>query len=350
MSHHSRRGTILILVAGLAAVLASLCVAFLMRMRSDAEETTLVEREIQSRIMLLAGCGYVLEAGRLGWDVDPHADPLRDHVEAFGWIDIRDEDAVGPRDQRGDALFSDDLVVDTDDDGTADQPAWPAVGSTARCPMHAWSRPPYAIQPTVAYNPIDVSDPGSVLYGLPLLLRPDPQPAVDNGWTPAAPGAVSDARFDEFSRGDARPRSETTGLAWFRVHRESPSVFVITTGAGGSLGYRDWREVTADGAEDAFPGPAAFAQTVGAEARLHHRIEWSPETIEQTETAYQYHLQNDAGRGLRNPWVDSPIRMVTNMSLESPGGSSMHVAMKRAPNHLGSVKWVQRLETPPARW
>ena len=63
-----RRGAILVVVAGACALLASLSLAFLLRMRSDSEETDLVQREAQARLMLMAGCGYVLEASRLGYD------------------------------------------------------------------------------------------------------------------------------------------------------------------------------------------------------------------------------------------------------------------------------------------
>jgi hypothetical protein len=345
-----RRGTILILVAGLCGLIAALSFAFLMRMRSDAEETVVVEREIRSRIMLLAGCDYLLEAGRLGYDVDPHRDPAREHTEAFGWIDIRDA-GTGPRDQRGAALFSAAPAVDGDGDGSPDRPAWPAIGAVARCPMYAMQRPPYAIQTAAGYNPIDTSDPSAPTWGVPLLLNPDPQPAVDNGWSRAAPGAVNDARYADFARGDTRPRAETVGLAWFRVYRESAAVFVITTGSGPSLGFRDWDEVRGAGEAAAFGGQRElFDEAVAGEARLHHRVEWGPETIEWSETGYQYHLQWDTPAHVRNPWVDSNTHLLTNMSLESPGGSTMNVGMKRAPNCLGSIRWVQRLDAPPVRW
>ncbi|MBA3848262.1 MAG: hypothetical protein H0X45_16655, partial [Planctomycetes bacterium] len=100
-----RRGTVIILVAGAAALMATLVLAFLVRMRSDGEESNQVVRDTQARIMLLAACGYVLEAGRLGYDVDPQLPDPVPHEEAYGWIDVRDG-STGPRDRDGTALYS----------------------------------------------------------------------------------------------------------------------------------------------------------------------------------------------------------------------------------------------------
>jgi hypothetical protein len=217
------RGAILVIVAGLCALIAGLSIAFLSRMRGDAEETGEVMRETQARIMLLAGCDYILEAGRLGYDADPSAADPTPHEEGFGWVDVRDG-GIGPKDQNGAALF------------TAGR--WPAVGTTAICPMHVMERPPYAIQMTATYNPVD-TDTTKPVWGMPYLRNPDPQPAISNQW----PGTVTDANFAAFAQGDRRPRRQSQGLSWFRVHRERPSVFVITCGAGASLGFKHWGEV-----------------------------------------------------------------------------------------------------------
>jgi len=128
-----RRGAILIIVAGLAVLLAGLALTFLIRLRADAEESAATVREVQSRIMLVVACTYIQEAARLGWDLSPTSHPtwagryptlattvpgsdftdpvrwrlwrnLRNadgsplsgadpatmvHEEAFGWIDVR---------------------------------------------------------------------------------------------------------------------------------------------------------------------------------------------------------------------------------------------------------------------
>src|SRR5688572_33473510 len=101
-----RRGTILIIVAGISALLASLALTFLVRNRSDAEETQATIREVQARIMLVAACNYIQEGSRLGWDQYPSTPAATNdvfptgssaaasvpvHEETFGWLDVRDE-------------------------------------------------------------------------------------------------------------------------------------------------------------------------------------------------------------------------------------------------------------------
>src|SRR4051812_47836039 len=122
--------------------------------------------------------------------------------------------------------------------------------------MHVLERPPAAIRLTTSYNPIrtpvspDPVGPGDPLFGRPFLRNPDPLPVSANGW----PGAVDDAGFADFMRGDRRIRPTSVGLAWFRCRRDGDATFVVTCGAGGTLGYRDWTEVVAEGATEAFMG------------------------------------------------------------------------------------------------
>ncbi len=84
----TRRGTVLIVVAGLSALLASSALIFLISVRGDVEDMNLLQREAQARIMLTAACNYIQEASRLGWE--PAASTSTEHTEAFGWIDVRD--------------------------------------------------------------------------------------------------------------------------------------------------------------------------------------------------------------------------------------------------------------------
>ena len=89
-----RSGTILIIVAGICALLASLTLAFILRSRSSLEETNALEADVQARIMLIAACNYVCEASRIGYEplnpldpLYPLVDPVRlsnspDHIEA----------------------------------------------------------------------------------------------------------------------------------------------------------------------------------------------------------------------------------------------------------------------------
>ncbi len=85
MRPEPRRGALLVIVTGLAAVIAALCFSLLVRARSDSEAMAVVMREAQARIMLGAACAYVLEAGRIGWG-----------RECYGWRDVRDG-MTGPK-------------------------------------------------------------------------------------------------------------------------------------------------------------------------------------------------------------------------------------------------------------
>ena len=174
-------GTILIIVAGICALLASLTLAFIVRSRSSIEETAAMEASMQARIMLLAACSYVCEASRIGYE--PLGNPANGtHLETFGWIDVRDA-STGPntRNYSKYALATDigastpiplpaGALVPT---GSATRPAWPAVGSVARCPMYVMKRPPFALQLKAIYNPVATSD---LDMGTPYLKNRDPEP------------------------------------------------------------------------------------------------------------------------------------------------------------------------------
>jgi hypothetical protein len=314
----SRRGTLLIVVAGLAALLSGLALAFIARMRADAEETSAALRETQARLMLLAACDYVLEAGRLGYDA-PAGGAAAVHAEAFGWVDVRDG-AVGPRTNDGTCCGSAVPAEDGDGDGVADRPAWPAVGGVARAPMFVMRRPPFAIQPIVSRNPMktDDADPD---FGRPFLVNPDPLPARDG--------------FAEFAAGDPRPRPGSEGVAWFRAYRVAPARFVLTCGAGASRGFRDWREVVGARATDAFGDDRAlFDAAVAAESRLWYLVEWSAAVKNPNWHSIDHEY------GLPDHYLEFPI----NASLGSNQGKG------NIKNLLGSIRWVQRLPRAPARW
>lgn len=304
-----RRGTILIIVAGLCALLAALSLAFITRMRSDSEENAVVLHEMQARIMLLAGCDYVLEAGRLGYDLDPEGGGV--HEEGFGWIDVR-TGADGPLDQDGKALWS--------------AGKWPAIGTGTRCPMQVLERPPYAIGLTQCYNPIS-TEPGPA-YGQPYLANPDPRPVADD-WV-------------AFRNGDRRPRPTSTNLSWFRVWRESAAVFVITCGAGASQGFKDWAEVVANGHQGDYQNDRSFfEQAVGQEARLWYRIEWSGSVPGMPPGHF---MDGELAAGHE---IDHYYLFPVNATQSSAGAHSLR-SQPRRPNCLGTIRWVQRLAQPPA--
>lgn len=67
----SRRGALLIVVAGLLAILVALTTTFFLRVRNEASRSLLVEQAAQARLMLNAALQYLQEASRIGY-----GDPL----------------------------------------------------------------------------------------------------------------------------------------------------------------------------------------------------------------------------------------------------------------------------------
>ncbi len=348
----TRGGTILIIVAGICALLASLTLAFIVRTRASTEETLLYEAEVQARIMLVAGCTYVCEAARIGYDTAIG----NEHEEAFGWIDVRDgSEGPNTRITGGTAtsvkpLFSPLLVERRKPGGPAVRPLWPAKGSVARCPMYVMERPPYAVELTAVYNPI-VTDPASPLFGVPYLLKPDPQP-------------VDRVRFMDK---DERPRPESVGRSWFRVYREprlsapvspstapplpgdGPATFIITVGGGGTLGWRDYDEALAAGSNYAaeFNNDQSFFETLRAqEVRMWFRIEWSP-----TVASSMDHNIANSWRLLDNTPPDNKTHTYEDIFVSFPMNVSDSVRTQaHAHNMCGTIRWVQRLRKEPTEW
>ncbi|MBA3684807.1 MAG: hypothetical protein H0W72_06145 [Planctomycetes bacterium] len=277
-----RRGSLLIIVSGMCAVLASLAIAFLSRARSDIDEAALAVREAQSRIMLSAACCYILEAA-----------PAATH----------------------------------DPVSTSFFPGFGALGSNARLigrfPMHALTLPPHAVSAKRVYRPYDGWRPYDP-YFLPAFRR-DPtvyqtvaNPLFDasSSISPSNPDVVvaSEARPAipvTYNHSGAAPTSiavpttRTMNMAWFRVYYPGDSStpatvphgyrqgqvaykfdgseqtlaakarFIVTCGSGASLGFRDWAEIgTADRALFG-NDPATFATILAGETRLWFAIEWT---------------------------------------------------------------------------
>ncbi|MBA3686010.1 MAG: hypothetical protein H0W72_12345 [Planctomycetes bacterium] len=358
-----RRGALLIIVTGMAALLLSLAMAFLSTMRSDGDRTRWVARDTQARMMLNAAICYVLESSRLGWG----------DQETQGWNDLRNH-AVGP------------IPIDRDPGvGDPRQPThrvwtvgqWPAPGTSMRAAMAVWERSPSAVRPGPR-NPILVGP------GLPLQDDADERRILvaglhgDSGsyrslsdvWRIASydrpdPAAVVDPRTDpaDFRSGDGRPRLGTSNLAWFRMYRESAadhdgdrspyydvldlnggrgtaadgttgvayppnaSVFLITCGAGASQGFRDWADVVAAGATASFlDDPSYFSDIRSEESVLWYRIEWSAQTGDY----------GPKGRRQNQGW---PY-----------GGDEIWDQFFTMPSQGGSIRWVQRLDQEPPQW
>lgn len=337
LRRNTSAGTVLIIIAGICGVLASLSLAFIVRIQSGLEQSDAVMRESQARLMLHAACAYILEAGRMGYGpnrrlrggmtagiVTDH-EKRRSHREGFGWIDVRD-DAIGPKDQTGKPVWSGVTGRRTG--------SWPEVGGTVICPMYRWQRPPYAIRPAVAGNPI-ATDPQSPHAGLPYLIHPDPEPLGHDRTAPRETGFTAQ-RFDGFRLGDATPVAHTMGRSWFRVHRLTGARFVITCGAGGTMGFRDWDEVVKPrdtvsgmaGGPELFDGnPQVFNALNGAEIRLWYEVQWSAAV--KVQTANDYAMPWEGGNVLIGS-INNTQRWEHSHGLN--------------PNHLGTIAYIQRLE------
>jgi hypothetical protein len=330
----ARAGTVLIIVAGIAAILASLSVVFLARMRSDLEETQLVIQEAQAHIMLVAACSYIQEASRLGYDDGTNLA----HPEGYGWIDVRDG-GIGPK-------------ADARAAGSPPPASWPENDDTRfRCETHKRFEmyvekiPPFAIRLDAAPNPIDYK------VGIPYLTRPDPMPVLPmRAWNPAAP---TGADFAEFERGDPTPRMNSTGLSWFRLYRLGGSdprfakynaaTFIVTCGAGGTGGFRSFAEAGAEGEATRFGSAAQFQAMQMAEARLWYLVEWSPAVGGQFIFGNIHH---------KSPTTDANGQSfaITQYSQFPQNRSHYSHSQGKEKNFGGTIRYVQRLTSEPPEW
>ncbi|MDA3961662.1 MAG: hypothetical protein PF961_12790 [Planctomycetota bacterium] len=365
-----RSGVVLVVVAGIAALLVSLAVVFLSMMRRGGDDVAQVQRSMQARMMLYAACNYVQETARLGWG-----------SESFGWVDVRGEQLpgglaggsrVGPRAVSTAAdPFGASLQPARSTGGSAQ--AFPREGGIARCDIYVMEKPKHAVSARTRYNPMPTAD--AELSDLGVLSggsytsdwrswarfpNPEPWPAgldqsmvnagasasfmahADGTWDPGAV-APSASIAAGFAAEDARPRSGTEGLAWFRVFREPeqfrdgdgmwrddgdrdyddpgdggasrplfydtvdmskvPATFIVTCGAGASRGWRSWAEIEAlpVAQRDAVAGlfmhsEDYFDQVRREESLLWFRIEWSPQV--NGGAASVYTQDTDAASGM----------------------------------------------------
>ncbi len=345
---HYRQGTILIITAGISALLASLALTFLLRMRSDVMESTFTVRDAQARIMLVAACHYIQEAARIGYDDSK----TEYHKEAYGWIDVRDG-AIGPKpsnasfDSSGQKPYG-EMGYSGDDDRHF------PTQSVRVFPMHAIQRPPYAISMNVAPNPIDPDPPSN---GTPWLVNEDPTPPAEIVAKPI------NQQFSEWKKGDFNPRPQSQGRSWFRLLRCGPgpkahlarynaATFIVTCGAGASNGYRssDWPTMTTE--ERALFGndKSYLAALEADEVRYWYLVEWSP--------AVGDNMMNS----LDNLSMPSPISK--NPTKTSAGSWSYPQYTSNQPNYTlngfeqplkqrnfaGTISYVQRLVYEPPDW
>jgi hypothetical protein len=375
----------LIIVAGICALLASLTLAFILRSRSSLEETNALEADVQARIMLIAACSYVCEASRIGYEPLGPLDPLYplvdsanppnspNHIEAFGWVDVRDG-STGPNTRyNGSAppsspipstaeltsipLWDAALTVPTGLPSPLPsmRPKWPAIDSVARCPMYRLARPPFALQLKAVYNDLSQAVPA----GMPYLKNPDPE------GLPVPPNTVlTQSDYLTINPKDLLPfRPESKNSSWFRVYRDGVTTFVITVGAGGTQGFRDYNEVLAAG--PAFAAafnnePRFFESLLAQERRMWYRIEWSPaiaaplnhNILPEVRPARPDPFPNNfsqsmgaSGQFALYPLNRSHTARAQTDRQEADLGSHTHTM-----NQGGTIRWVQRLKNPPKLW
>ena len=343
----ARHGTVLIIAAAISALLASLALAFLARMRSDVEESSYVVRYAQAKIMLQAGINYVQESSRLGWDThypnsiprgaltsnvlgssqDPEIDTYVVHEEAYGWVDVRDG-KIGPCNRFGVPMFP------NLNNGTT----WPCVGSSVRCPMYVMKIPPYATRLDVGYNlmqtKVSTADP---TYCQPLLRYPDPQPVIANGWSASLPDNTSNTNYANFKKGDETPVAQSVNMSWFRVYRDGPATFIITCGSGGTGGFKSWAEMTTNDKLYFNNDPSYFENLRNSEVRLWYRIEWSASVVDNGYRSVSW----TSGLAIKEHYLSVP-----------PNGSITpeNVTSGWIKNPVGTIRWIQRLIKEPSFW
>jgi hypothetical protein len=289
--------------------------------------------------------------------------------EAWGWVDVRDPaiinraaevpagstHLIGPRDGNGAPLYQ---------AGT-----WPAPGTSMRAPMHRWTRPRWAVRPTVVANRIPTNETETATFGIPFANNPDPIPAIDPdlGEFDLGDGPAQRAsKRRDWSEGDPVPVQSSANLSWFRIYRENGSesgrpadagpvgaTFIITVGDGGTLGFRDWDEVVATpGAVAQFGGSPddardLFEEQAANEVRQWFRVEWSPAVGGGEDNIYLVAQKwGELGPEQHDTWFAGPP---INASRFKEQGSEMQSSPSHPRNYVGTIRYIQRLDTPPAK-
>jgi hypothetical protein len=332
-----RHGTVLIIVAGVSALLAAMALTFLVRMRSDVEESHLVVRETQAHIMKVAACNFIMESARLGWDPKlPNGNRSTSHREAFGWIDVR-TGLPGPRGEDGKRLGPVDAsgIPIAGADGEPKWDEWTdltladAVRPAKRCAMFVMQRPPFAVAPKVAVNAIQTTGPTALK---PYLSEADPQRFQN--------GMIESDFADKYINGEKQPDLARFVPSWFRVWRAAPASFVVTCGVGDTAGFRTWDEVVTAGETGRFgnsvgEGREMFHFFQQQEIRLWYLIEWSAHVA---SSDYQ-NLQNEFPLKSVEAYFQRPI----NTSQESRSQGKLV-------NPVGTIRMIQRLLNEPRYW
>lgn len=423
-----RQGTVLIIVAGLATVLMALVGTFLSRVRADTSANDILVGNAQNRITLVSALSYIQEASRMGWCTDPSYQLWGSSSEfvagdTYGWTDIRDG-SLGPRGPMPPAgstapswwqsnwpafpapppyWWESDWgtfgsLPATDSAWRGSKIRWPGPGSILRADLYAMQRPPLAIQPTIAPNPIaGLQGPSDTLNMSGTRGQDRPSSTVETaGWSDFD-GAVSNSHgtwvgmldpqpvadnVTDFLNGDTTPTIESQGRVWFRIYRELPqdhdnidnpnwtdpyydkvplqghSSFIITVGYGGTRGYRwfDSTHASELGQSDLFAdiaepetgavsgyfgtgddGRDVFKELRSREVIAWYRVQWSGNSDGGTTEIY------DDGR-FTNIMIDQ------QEDLDVDGGYGDYGNQGHFKTWFGSFRFVQRLTREPPRW
>jgi hypothetical protein len=390
------RGSVLLVVVGLAAVLLGLVLSFLVRMRSEVEQAKTFASEAQTRTLIAAACMYVQETGRIGWG-----------EESFGWRDIRDgsnpSSLPGPRGRDGRQLPKRANGSWAIDPLAPPLLRWPAIGGIARCPAFLPILPPWATKGRYAYNPVQrrawnpATDPeaaGYVQGSMPALrynnlspqasVFPDAEPSGAWRWDDGTAGqsshAVAWASFAAGARADssdpASLRSQSGTLTgWFRVCRTSVDTFIVSAGSGATRGFRSWQEVVECGEQAGFFNqPSLFDELLAEDRVLWYEICWTAAAgtrsfaryagqlaakHEDTSNAQRLapppwgfellpHGYNTAGTLLLNEADNKPYSTSFGMT-RSNGGQNSPLPVASV-NQVGSLAWIRRLYQEPPQW
>ncbi len=166
------------------------------------------------------------------------------------------------------------------------------------------------------------------------------------------------------------------GKSWFRIYRETLSdhdgptgeyppdqvaistrvssghqnknwnLFVVSAGAGGTRGYRDWAEVTACGAQNEFANSQAlFEQALRRERRVWFRVEWS--ALQGGAFSPAKAAKPGAAVVVEKRGNNTPGAYTGNGAIISSADDMRRMLQT---NPVGNFKWIQRLPEPPVRW
>jgi len=131
-------------------------------------------------------------------------------------------------------------------------------------------------------------------------------------------------------------RPESQGLGWFRIYRDGPATFVITVGAGGTRGFKDWNEVVSGTWGDQsslFGWQGTFESMLSGEVRQWFRAEWSA-AIGAIQPSREQKQNSHGNYTMKKYEFDTHKGQV----YASRG------------NACGTFSYFQRLRYPPERW